>query len=250
MRRLESCPPEILRYVTTAVSALNSAGIRVSPRRSRFMTRSLFAASIVAGKLTEKLCKLALKSSLPQTCWGVTPSNEAVAAAHRLAWDAVKESPRNWLPSLLAEKSLAGKLRILLEQCDSPDAGTQAVAELLAAGPPERAAAFAFAVYPATLEGKIPVGAEGMNDLARYASPFLSVDGSISWNEQLADEGTKHPDLVRYAEALGGLEGGRAERARQFFNGCLVRRLRVDDPAALESEIEMCVELLKEKELI
>ena len=214
------------------------------------MTRSLFAASIVAGKLTEKLCKLVLKSSLPQVCWGVTPPGEAVAAAHRLAWNTVQESPRNWLPTLMAEKSLAGKLRILLEQCDSPDAGTQAVAELLAAGPAERAAAFAFAVYPATLDGKIPVGAEGMNDLARYASSFLSVDGTISWNEQPLDEGTKHPDLVRYAQALGRLEGGRAERARQFFNGCLVRRLRVDDPEALESEIEMCVELLKEKELI
>ena len=247
---IENCPEDILRYVTTAVSALNTAGIRVSPRRSRFMTRSLFAASIVTGRFTEKLGKLALRSSLPQACWGVTPSAEAVAAAHRLAWEAVRKSDSNWLPALLAERSLAGRLRVLIDQCDSPDAGSQAVAELLAAGPPERAVAFAFAVYPATLEGKVPVGAEGMNDLARLASPFLSVDGTISWGERLSDEGTRHPDLVRYAAALGGLEGGRAERARQFFNGCLVRRLKIDDPAALEAEIQACVELLKEKELI
>jgi hypothetical protein len=34
------------------------------------------------------------------------------------------------------------------------------------------AAAFAFAVYPAALAGKLPIGAEGVNDLAKLAEPL------------------------------------------------------------------------------
>ncbi|MGZ5496425.1 MAG: hypothetical protein ACXWFO_06700, partial [Candidatus Aminicenantales bacterium] len=174
----------------------------------------------------------------------------AVAAAHRLGWDTVRDANRSWLPGFLAEKSLAGKLRILIDKCDSPDGGTQAVAEMLASETKERAAAFAFAVYPAAVEGKLPIGAEGINDLGRIASRFLSVDGAITWSERVTQTGTSHPDLVRYAAALEGLEGGRAERARQFFNGCLVRQCLVADPKAIEDEIQKCVDLLKRKGLI
>ncbi|NLH77856.1 MAG: MoxR family ATPase [Acidobacteria bacterium] len=244
------CPSDILRYVTTAISALNSAGIRISPRRARFMTRSLFASVIVTGHFSERQCKLLLRASLPHACWGETPSREAVAAAHRLAWDVVRDSDRRWLPAFLAEGSLPRKLEILLDNCQSPDEGTQAVAELLAMSPPDRAAAFAFAVYPAAASGKLPVGAEGVNDLGKRASPFLSASGLISWAERLAEKDTDHPDLVRYAAALAGLTGGRAERAKQFFNGCLVRKCKVADPASLESEIQQCVEVLKRRGLV
>ena len=249
LRRVEICPPEILRYVTTAVSALNTADIRMSPRRSRLMARSLLAAVIVAGETSEVICRLVLQASLPHPCWGVLPSREAVAAAHRLAWDSAGGSSRAWLCAFTAEKSLARKLAILIEQCDSPDGGTQAVAELLAMEPPARAAAFAFAVHPAAVAGRLPIGAEGVNDLGKRASPFLSASGLVSWAERLAEKDTDHPDLVRYAAALDGLTGGRAERARQFFNGCLVRKCKVADPAALESEIQECVEVLKQRGL-
>src|SRR5262249_31449720 len=40
---VDACPDQIVVYVTTAVTALNGAGIRVSPRRSRLMARSLLA---------------------------------------------------------------------------------------------------------------------------------------------------------------------------------------------------------------
>lgn len=249
LERLENCPAEILRYVTNAVSALNTAGIRMSPRRSRVMARSLLAAVIVTGETSEVICRLVLQASLPQPCWGVIPSREAVAAAHRLAWDSTGGSSRAWLCAFTAERSLSRKLAILIEQCDSPDSGTQAVAELLAMSPPERAAAFAFAVYPAAASGKLPVGAEGVNDLGKRASPFLSASGLISWAERLAEKDSEHPDLVRYAAALDGLTGGRAERAKQFFNGCLIRKCKVADPAALESEIQECVEVLKQRGL-
>jgi MoxR-like ATPase len=243
------CPADVIRYVTTAVSALNSAGIRVSPRRSRFMTRSLFAVSVVTGRFSEGLCRLLLQASLPHFCWGEKPSREAVAAAHRLAWDVVGDPDQSWLPAFLAEGSLPRKLEILIDNCRSDDQGTQAVAELLAMSPPERAAAFAFAVYPAAASGKFPVGAEGVNDLGKRASQFLTASGLVSWAERLAEKDSKHPDLVRYAAALDGLTGGRAERAKQFFNGCLVRKCKVADPAALESEIQQCVEVLKRRGL-
>ena len=243
------CPADVIRYVTTAVSALNSAAIRVSPRRSRFMTRSLFAASVVTGRFSEGLCRLLLQASLPHVCWGEKPPREAVAAAHRLAWDVVRDSDCGWLPSFLAEGALPRKLEILLDNCRSADQGTQAVAELLAMSPPERAAAFAFAVHPAAVAGRLPIGAEGVNDLGKRASPFLSASGLISWAERLAEKDTEHPDLVRYAAALDGLTGGRAERAKQFFNGCLIRKCKVADPAALESEIQQCVEVLKQRGL-
>ena len=243
------CPDDVIRYVTTAVSALNSAGIRVSPRRSRFMTRSLFAASVVTGRLSERHCRLLLQASLPHVCWGEKPPREAVVAAHRLAWDVIRDLGRSWLPAFLAEGALPRKLEILLDNCRSADQGDQAVAEFLAMSPPERAAAFAFAVYPAAASGKLPVGAEGVNDLGKRASPFLSASGLISWAERLAEKDTEHPDLVRYAAALDGLTGGRAERAKQFFNGCLVRKCKVADPALLESEIQQCVEVIKRRGL-
>ena len=61
---------------------------------------------------------------------------------------------------------------------------------------------------------------------------------------------TKHPDFVRYAAVLNNLEGGRAERAKQFFNGCLAQKYTVADPEGLEIEINQCVEILTQRGLI
>ncbi len=70
---VETCPEQILLYVTTAVTALNGAGIRISPRRSRLMARSLLAASIAAGKPADRLFRRVLDASLPHPCWGSHP---------------------------------------------------------------------------------------------------------------------------------------------------------------------------------
>jgi|tagenome__1003787_1003787.scaffolds.fasta_scaffold20950470_4 MoxR-like ATPase len=92
-----------------------------------------------------------------------------------------------------------------------------------------------------------PVGeAEGANDLGKVATPILSVDGEMRWQEPHSQSGTVHPELERFAEVIGGLTGGRAERARQFFNWCLVERVAVADPAGLESEFDGCVELIRQ----
>ena len=78
------------------------------------------------------------------------------------------------------------------------------------------AAAFALAVYPAALKGALPVGAEGLGDLARRAAPLLHVDGKLEWREPLSQSGTSHPELPRVAAAIAALEcPARRARARR-----------------------------------
>jgi hypothetical protein len=99
--------------------------------------------------------------------------------------------------------------------------------------------------------GKLPVGAEGVNDLAKLAAPVLKVNGEVSWQERLAERGTHHPDFDRFAKVLERpeVEGGRAERARQFFSWCLVAKVSPLDPGGLEAEIAACVEVLRSRGL-
>jgi MoxR-like ATPase len=251
LRRVDACPELVLAYATTAVTALNGAGLRVSPRRSRLLTRSLLGASIVSGKPTSDLFRLVLESSLPHVTWGTHASAEVVAAAHRLAWDTATAAEDRWIHAFMGEPSLARKLAILVDECRSLDSGSQAVAQLATAEPRERAAAFAFAVYPAAAMGKLPVGAEGVNDLAKLAAPVLKVDGEVSWQERLSQSGTRHPELDRFAKILAQPEvtGGRAERAKQFFCWCVVAKLSPPDPRALEADIAACVEALRNRGL-
>ena len=244
LARIGSCPALVLDYVTTAVTALNTAAIRMSPRRSRLLARSLLAATIVEGEPSSRLFRLVLGASLPHVAWGVQPRMEAVAAAHRAAWDYAARNDERWIHSFMAERDLDRKLGILIKSCRDPDAGSQAVAQLLASEPQDRAAAFAFATYPAAACGKLPIGAEGTNDLGKVATPILSVDGTINWQERLSKSGTVHPEMERFAEVIGKLKGGRAERARQFFDWCVVAEVVVPDPAGLERELNNCVKLI------
>lgn len=247
--QIDACPESILIYVTTAVSALNSAGVRISPRRSRLIARSLLAASIITRNASDRLFHTVLESSIPHICWGAQPSNEVISAAHRVAWDTAAETKNRWLHAFMSEGSLAGKLSILIDQCHSPDAGSQAIAQLIASEPRERATAFAFATYPAAVNDKLPIGAEGVNDLGKVASPYLSTEGDISWQERLDKKGTQQPNFTKYAQALVGLSGGRAARAKQFFNACLVEKLVLADPAAIEIQINDCINRLREHNL-
>jgi MoxR-like ATPase len=249
LEQLETCPPLIVDYATAVVGALNDAGVRVSPRRARLLARSLLAATVVTEQVVEPLFRLVLEASLPHATWGVSVSAEVVAAAHRLAWDTASQAPGRWIHAFLGEPKLAGKLALLLDECRDPDAGSQAVSQLLAAEPKERMAAFAFAVYPAAAVGRLPIGADGVNDLARVATPMLAVDGEIAWQERLNQQNTRHPEFERFARAGNGLKGARGQRARQFFSWCLVEKVRPSDPGALESELHACVQLLKRRSL-
>ena len=99
---------------------------------------------------------------------------DKMGAAHRLAWDATMLRGRDkWLHHFHLQRALDRKAQLLLERCPDPDTGTLAVEQLLANEPRERAAAFAFAAYPASVAGDLPIGAEAVNNLGRFAQPML-----------------------------------------------------------------------------
>jgi MoxR-like ATPase len=249
-QRLQACPALVTVYAIVATTALNTAGIRISPRRARLLARSLLAAGIVTGKMKERLFRTVLNCSLPHTCWGEQPSAEAIAAAHRAAWDSASSASEAWVHSFLTEARLDRKLGLLLDHAGSADAGSQAIAQCLAAESKERAGAFAYALYPAAALGRLPIGAEGVNDLAKVAAPILSVEGEVSWSERWNEKNTSHPEIARIAKALAGLQGARAERAYQFFTWCMVEKVQPAKPAELERQIEACVEVLRVRGLV
>jgi MoxR-like ATPase len=243
--QLECCPQGVLDYVTTAVTALNGAKVRISPRRARLMSRSLLAATVLQGAFQQKTARLVLECSMPQSTWGNAVAKNVLDAAHRIAWDTSSKSQLRWINLMFAEARLDRKLAVLLQHCKSPDEGTQAVAQVLACENKDRAAAFAFALYPAAAMGKLPVGSEGANDLGTLATPILTVDAEVTWSERGTTQAAHHPGYDAYAAVLIKLSGARAERARQFFCWCLTQRIQLADPAGLEAEIEACAKLLK-----
>ena len=244
---LQNCPPSLLAYVTTAVTALNGANVRVSPRRARLISRNLLAAFVLEGDLHHKTARLVLQASLPQCTWGNEIAKNVLDATHRLAWDAYSQSETRWIDLMLAEARLDRKLQVLIKHCSSPDDGTQAVAQTLASEPKDRAAAFAFALYPAAVMGKLPIGSEGANDLGRIATNILSVDAEVTWTERGSTQAAHHPGYDAYARVLSKLNGARAERAKQFFCWCLTEQIEIEKPAELEKQIEDCAQLLKSK---
>ena len=249
LEQANACPPLVTSYVTTVVNALNGAGVRISPRRARLLARSLVGATIVAGRATSTVFRSVLECSLPHSTWGQTVESAVVAAAHRAAWEASRETTGAWIHGFLAEGSLQRKLELLLDRCTDPDEGSQAVAQLIANERPERAAAFAFATYPAALAGQLPIGAEGVNDLAKVAVPLFDAEGEISWQERLAEQGTSHPSIAQIAKVLAPLRDGRLNRARQFLRACLLRGIGVRAGTTLEQELDACVNLIRDRGL-
>ena len=135
---------------------------------------------------------------------GATPDVDKVAAAHRLAWEATMLQGRDrWLHHFHLQRPLDRKALLLMEACPDPDTGTLAIEQLLANEPKERAAAFALAAYPAAVEGRLPIGAEAVNDLGRLAQPILTVNGEISWQERLPEMGTTSAISATSRDRLG-----------------------------------------------
>ena len=248
-RQLKDCPNFILSYVTMAVDTLNDTGVRISPRRARLISRSLLAASVVDGGMTDKLFKMVLECSLPQVAWGERVKPVTVTAAHRAAWDAASQALSGWIHVFMSKRSIRQKLRIFLDECHDPDQGTQAFAQFIASGSKEKVAALAYALYPSAVLGKLNIGAEGVNDLAKIATPMLSVNREISWREGHGSQG-KPKDFERFARVLADLEGTRLERARHFFDWCLVEQVHPQDPGKLERDIHACITLLKDRQLV
>ena len=245
--QLERCPQGVLDYVTTAVTTLNGAKVRISPRRARLMARSLLAATVLQNSFQEKTARLVLDCSMPHGTWGSEVAKNVLDAAHRLAWDASSKSQPRWINLMFAESRLDRKLAVLIQHCTSPDEGTQAIAQVLASESRERGAAFVFALYPAAAMGKLPVGSEGANDLGSIAAPILSVDAEVTWSERGSAKAAHHPGYDAYAAVLVNLKGARLERARQFFCWCLTQQIKLVDPVGLEIQIEACAKLLKKQ---
>lgn len=247
---LHNCPPPIIEYVCAVTTTLRDAGIRLSPRRARIITRTLLAAAIVenlspetlGAKVGDRLFLTVLEASLPQRAWGATPDADQVAAAHRLAWDAtLLQGADRWLHLFHLERALDRKARLLLDSCPNADTGTLAVEQLLANEPAERAAAFALAAFPAAVAGRLPIGAEAVTDLGRIAQPALTVDAEVSWQERLSARDTTHPEVAAYAPVLARLSAARRERAQQLFSYLIVNRRAVSQPRAFEEEFHRCV---------
>jgi len=247
--QVNACPPQVTTYVTTVVGALNGARIRISPRRARLIARSLVAATVVAGRASSTTFKSVLECSLPHTTWGQAVEPAVVAAAHRAGWDASREKAGAWIHAFLAAQSLPRKLSLLLESCSDLDEGSQAIAQLIAIDTPDRAAAFAFVTYPAALGGQLPIGAEGVNDLAKLAVPLLDAEGELSWQERLSEQGTSHPVIAEIGKVLAPLRDTRLARARQFLTACVLRGIALPSPAHLEPQLHECVLLLRKQGL-
>ena len=148
-----------------------------------------------------------------------------------------------WLHHFHLERRLDRKAKLLTTTCPDADTGTLAVEQLLAQESKERAAAFSLAAFPAAAAGRLPIGAEGVNDLGRMAQGLLTVDGEISWQERLADSNTTHPELAAFVPLLAGLEPARRARARQLLFFCIVNNLNVANPRAFEAEFDKCVRI-------
>jgi hypothetical protein len=167
-----------------------------------------------------------------------------VVAAHRLAWGATMTNARDrWVHTFHLERALDRKARLLLDDCPDADTGTLVVEQLLANEPKHRAAAFALAAYPAAVAGRLPIGAEGVNDLGRLAQPLLTVDGQISWQERHSDKNSTHPDVASYAPVLARLGAARRERAQQLFYFCIANAHTIANPREFEQEFHRCVQV-------
>lgn len=243
-----TCPGAILDYVCAVVGTLRDAGIRLSPRRARLLTRSLLAASVVTGASDSVLFHQILECSLPQRAWGEPPDPDRILAAHRLAWDSVMLSGNErWVHRFHLERALDRKAKLLIRHCPDPDTGTLAVEQLLANEPKERAAAFALAAYPAAALGRLPIGAEGVNDIGRTALQLLTVSGEISWQERLGEKDSTHPELAAYGPVLRRLGAARRDRARQLFYFCVINKISVTNARDFEQEFDRCVRVFGEE---
>jgi MoxR-like ATPase len=234
-------------YAIHATTLLGRAGIRLSPRRVRQLSRNLLAVTAVHdGRVSEATFHLTLSCSIPDRAWGCAPDEAAVLGAHRAAWEAAfSKGTEQWLNAFVLEGSLAKRIERLLTDCPDSDTATLAVTRTLSLESPERRAAFAFALYPMALEDSGLIGKEGVNELGKLAGDVLHVDGEVNWQERTGASPTTCPEFERFAAALVGLTGGRAARACQLFNHLLAGRLSVQDPSGLEREFNRCITVIR-----
>lgn len=240
-------------YACRVATALNEAGLRISPRRVRQLARNLIAVGCVSKLPRERLYRLALAWSLPQRSGLYRIDDAIIQAAHATAWEATcSEGDERWLYEFHREPELPRKLTRLLTQCPSPDTGTIAVSQFIATEPHERCVLFAFALYPLLLQHpRPPVGAEGLQDLGSIANPVLSVKGVVRFRDtskkpyrrqNQQDYEDTFPAFKPTAAYLQTLTGRRQRRAAQVFYHLLSRGWTTDQPAPFERQLEACIQ--------
>ena len=243
--------PAYIDYASVVTTVLGQNKIRISPRRARQLVNNLLAVSAVSGgQKSSKLFRLTLEWSIPQRAWGVSPKREVLNAAHKIAWESCHSTPRErWLADFHLTPKLGDKMRLLFEAAPDEDTCTVAVTQFLARESKERAAAFAFALYPAALKGKTPIGQEGINELGKMAANVIDVQGKVSWEERVNENNTTHPEFSRMSKVLSKLKGARQERASQLFSYMLAEKIVLASPAAFEEEFDQCISVLRTRAL-
>ncbi len=251
--RLLACPsPLVAEYSVKVADALNLAGVRLSPRRVRQLSRNLLALEAVCNWPREKLFRLGLEWSLPQRAGIDEPKSEVLGAAHRTAWESVSAvGEEKWLHEFHLLSRVEDKVSFLLENCRNPDTGTIAVGQFLAVASVAEKSVFALSLFPALVDKPLGVvGEEGVQDLGRVAAEILEVDTTIAWRDgskrpyHKAGGGKyegKHKDWSVVEKALSQLKGRRRERARQLFLHLLANTALPEDAIALEGQLQRCI---------
>lgn len=237
----------MIEYVVAVMKALLDSGLRISPRRSRMLTRNLLAAYILDNyQHISETFKQILTCTIPHLAWGVRIDTAKVHAAHRFAWDVSCKTGKDlWLHSFLMENDLAKQIRMLYQEAPSPDTATMAVNQFLQSTQREFAAIFAVALYPAAAMGKSPLSAEGVNDLGKVAQRVLGVDGKVSWQTAINSSESHHPEYTRYGEVTAKLDGKRKERAEQFFKWAILEGVVFKNPENAEAVLTDCIMAVK-----
>lgn len=229
--RLLRFPAKIVRYVVALATAMGGAGVRISPRRTRMIARSLLAMEIINGRATQKGFKSIVGASLAQVACGIPVPATTIQAAHSVAWQEVERTAHGWGHRFLNAKLLPEKLRILLDECPSRDEGTQALAELFADPKDPRLQGFAFVLFPAAVEGRLPIGPAGVEILGAAARNLYHCTGLYIKDE--SGERKLHLEKLR---------GGRQWRA-----GHMLTVIDAKEPIGLEEEVNACWEILAER---
>ncbi len=189
-----ACPRRSTSYVTTVMTALNGAGVRLSPRRARLLTRSLLAATIVAGRASTATFERARVQPAARA-WGQRRRSAVVAAAHRLAWDASREG-RVRGSTRSSPSGRRASSRCCSTECPDPDTGlagdAAAARQRVSRSAPPR---LRWPPIPRRWHGRLPIGAEGVNDLAacgaaarrRRRAPLAGA---------AVEKGTSHPVIA------------------------------------------------------
>ena len=236
----------VIDYACIVADQLQSAGIRLSPRRVRQIARNLVALLVVKGSSTKKeLFYLGLKSSIPQIACGDKIDQSTLLSAHNTAWTIVNGNEQDrWLAQFRQERSLLGKVKRLCQGAPNLDTGSIAISQALSSLSNAHKAAFVFAVYPAVAKGHFNVGAEGLHALSEIAGDILDVEGYIKWRGVRGSVNPPDPLSQIMTKLASKISGARLIRARQLFSYLISHEIAVSRPLQLERTFNETIELI------